>query len=444
MVGRMNNKRGINFTLNEMHNKLKEIRDAVIHKGFLHLLFSNALTSLLGFIAQLFVAYILLPEDIGRIKFLQVFVLAGGIVSGLGFNTAVQKLCSEKRAEGEKAFILRKAIKYSLIASVVVYVIVLFCSTFNLFSNDSVINKVIPVYSIVLLPQTIYMLLMSYLEAKKMVKSLSKIQAITKLLSLILIIIPTFYFLFIGYVIGYITGLVITAFIFYTYVSKSLRQINPVPVSDPFSLQWYYAKYSLLINVLNVINLNADIFLINYLLIDRTIIGYYSFAATLLVSLYLITTTIQQITTPYFSERAGSFEEWARIFKKYNRLQNIFAFITMVISLAVGPFLIRVLFEGKYDSSIPFFIMLVFGWFIRNLYTLKVVAIFGSGKIELNFKAFFLSTILGLLITYFLIVYIGIYGAGYANITVGFFTSLLISFYFRKFRAQEIRSSFNE
>ena len=419
-------------------NKLTEVKDAILSKGFLHLFLSNAFIFFLGFIVQLFVAYILLPEDIGRIKFLQVFMLMGGIVSGLGFNTAIQKLCSEKRAEGEKVFLLKKAIKYSLITSFIVYLIVLSFSKFNLFSNDYIANRILPIYSIVLLPQTIYMLLMSYMEARKMVKSLSTIQAITKLLSLVLIIIPTYYFLFIGYVVGYVAGLIITAIVFYNFISKTLHNIPPIIIDNPFSIHWHYAKYSLLINVLNVINLNIDIFFINYLITDRSIIGYYSFAATLLVSLYLITTTIQQITTPYFSERANEVDEWNRIFKKYNHIQNLFALVTMILSIIIGPFMITLIFGGKYDNSIPFFLMLVVGWFLRNLYTLKVVAIFGSGNIKINFYAFFISTIIGIILTYFLIIGFGIYGAGYANIAVGFITFLIISLHFKEFKAKQI------
>jgi len=435
----MNNKSYISNLLNTTSNTVKEIKDTIISKGFIHLLFSNAFISFLGFIVQLFIAYILLPEDIGRIKFLQVFVLTGGIVSGLGFNTAIQKLCSEKRADGEKIFLLKKGIKYSLIASLIVYLVVLFLSNLNLFSNDPIINRIIPVYSIVLLPQTIYMLLMSYMEARKMVKPLSSIQALTKIISIILIIIPTYYFLFIGYVYGYVAGLIITAVSFYIYIRRTFQNVNQIKVENPFSLEWGYAKYSLLINILNVINLNIDIFLINYLIPNRETIGYYSFAATLLVSLYLITTTIQQITTPYFSEKGTTLGEWNRIFKKYNHMQNLFAAVTAVISILIGPILITLIFSGKYNNSIPFFIMLTLGWFARNLYTLKIVAMFGAGEVKINFYAFFVGTIIGIILTYFLINLYGINGAGYANVAVGLVTFIVVSIYFKNYRAKKVK-----
>ncbi len=437
----MNNDTETKKSSNIISEKLKEIKEAAFSKGFLHLLSSNALTFILGFLVQLFVAYILMPEDIGRIKFLQVFVLAGGIISGLGFNTSIQKLCSEKRPEGEKVFLLKQALLYSIITSVTIYLITLLLAQFNIFSNDPVINRVIPLYSIVLIPQTLYMIFIAYMEARKMIKSLSIIQFISKFISLVLIVGFTYFFLFEGYIWGFTIGLISTALMFYFAIHKTFAGIKTIRIQRAFSLQWGYAKYSLLINILNVINLNIDILLINYLIHDRAEVGYYSFAATLLVSLYLITTTIQQITTPYFSEKSNDVSEWFRIYSKYNRYQNLFALSALILSLIAGPILIRLIFSGKYDASIPFFIMLAAGWFIRNLYTLKGVAIFGSGNIKINFYALLFPTTIASLLTYFLILYFGIYGAGYGNIVIGFLTFLLVSFYFSRVKNKLLKST---
>lgn len=428
----MNNDPGSKTESNIFFEKFREAKDAVISKGFVHLLLSNAFIFFIGFIVQLIVAYLLPPEDIGRIRFLQVFIVTGGIAASLGFNTAIQKLCSEQRPIGEKYFLLRQALKIALITSTAGYFLILGLSSFNLISNDAALNRIMPLFAVALIPQTLYSIYLAYFEALKLVKKLSVVQALTKIISLVLIVIPTIFFLFKGYIIGFTAGMIVTAFVSFIVLNREMKNVQPAAVEGAFKLQWDYARYSLLLNGVNAINLNVDIFLINYLIADRALVGQFSFAATLLVALYLITTTIQQITTPYFSERSSNTIEWRRIYYKYNKYQNLFALSAGAVSVIFGPPLISFIFHGKYDESVPFFIMLVIGWFVRNLYTLKVVALFGKGKIKQLALSFLGATIIASVVSYALVSNYGINGAGYSNIAAALITFVIVSVFFSR------------
>jgi len=66
-------------------------------KGFFHLLSANLLIQVVAFFSQLFVAGILSPDDIGRIKVIQTFLSIFSVVAGMGFSSSTLKLCSENR-----------------------------------------------------------------------------------------------------------------------------------------------------------------------------------------------------------------------------------------------------------------------------------------------------------------------------------------------------------
>jgi O-antigen/teichoic acid export membrane protein len=412
--------------MNTQISKITDFLRSLLHKGFLHLLFSNAFMYFLGFLAQLYVAWKLPPDDIGRIRFLQVFGMAANIIAGFGMNAAVQKLCSENRDPGQKAYLYKSAFRFTAIFSLAVYVLAVVLSPFGLFSNDPQVNAIIPLFALSIIPYAVNTLSMAYLEALKRVKSLSRLQAFTKFLNLLFLVGFTQFMLLRGYVIGYVAGFIVTAVVFAMQIRAYNAQFKTVVVEKPFRYQFPVAKYSLLINFLNLLNLYIDIIFINYLAPSRSEIGYYSFASTLLVALYLVTTTIQQITTPYFSERGTDPAEWNRIFRKYSVYNFLASAVLLIAAVLAGPPVIKLLFHGKYDASIIFFIMLSVGWFFRNNYTLEVVALFGSGLIRYNFFSFLAGTIINITVSFFLIRSFGVPGAGYSNMLGGIIYLIVI------------------
>src|ERR1035437_4542410 len=305
----------------------------VRQKGFFHLLGANYLIQIVGFASQLFVAWFLSPTDLGRIKILQTYLMIGIIISGLGFNTSVLKLCSEKRGEYEKIFIYKGALKYTVISSIFSYFISLVFIYFGLISSDPVINYYAIFYFIMLIPQSFFALDTSFLQAIKEIIKLAKVQAVNKIVTLLLIVLLTYLFAFKGYIFSVIVGSIISSLFLFLIIKKSIREKQSKQIPDLFNLHWKYAKYSFLANGIGQISLFSDIFLINYMIKDRVTVGYYSFALTLILGLQTLTSTVQQIATPYFSEKSNDFYEWKKIFNKYNRKFNISMLLVCLLAL---------------------------------------------------------------------------------------------------------------
>lgn len=405
-------------------------------KGFIDLLTSNYLIQIVSFASQLFVAWIMVPADIGRIKVMQTYLNLAIILGGMGFNSAILKTCSEAREEGEKKHLYISAYKYTLIVTVFVYLLLLLLSGFKLISTDNNTNKYMISYSLLLFPMTLVNLDIAYIQALKKIKQMARIQQVTKLMTVLLIVIATYFYKMEGYIISLLLGSLLTNALLWFYIKNADRTVETKIINNPFNEQWSYAKYSFLANGIGLLSMSADILLINYLINDKNQIGYYSFAATLILGLQTYTSTVQQIATPYFSEKSNRHSEWLRVFKKYNK---IFVITSIFIGIAVNlafPIIIKYLFKGKYDNSIIYFGLLSIGWFIRGLYSIKGIALFGLGKINMNFISALIALPFSFLVSYYFIANAGIVGAAYGNIAAQFFTFLIVSYQFKRVRGQ--------
>ena len=120
-----------NIYLNSI-NLLKDVHK----KGLFHLLFSNGFIQITAFGAQLFVAWLLLPIDIGRLKIMQSYLGIFTVLAGFGINSSVLKLCSEKRTIQDKKYLFIKGLLYSLISTLFIFIVLEILNIFNVFSTD--------------------------------------------------------------------------------------------------------------------------------------------------------------------------------------------------------------------------------------------------------------------------------------------------------------------
>jgi O-antigen/teichoic acid export membrane protein len=383
--------------------------------GFFHLLSANFFIQLLTFSSGLFVAWILTPEQIGQIKVMQSYSGVAIIIAGLGFNISVLKLCSENRTPGQKLFLYNKAFNYTLITVISSYIIFSIIALMGLASADATINN----------------LQISYLQALKKIKEFAKIQSSTRILAVFFIIGLTYFFGINGFIISSIISGIIT-FVFMQHKTRQItKNIHIEPIETPFKTHWIYAKFSFLANTFNTVGLYLDMFLLNFFIADRTELGYYGFAVTLIMGLRLVTATVQQITYPYFSEKSGNIVELKRIFKKYNTL-----FIALSIVMAIAAFfsvepILEIMFAGKYAPSTKYLQLLIVAWFIRNTYVFYATTIWGLGKLNVNFYNTLIVLPINALLMFLSIQKFDVIGAAYGNIANAIITFIVIFISFK-------------
>ena len=419
-----------NIYLNSI-NLLKDVHK----KGLFHLLFSNGFIQITAFGAQLFVAWLLLPIDIGRLKIMQSYLGIFTVLAGFGINSSVLKLCSEKRTIQDKKYLFIKGLLYSLISTLFIFIVLEILNIFNVFSTDLKVKDYFYFYSLIIIPMTINQIFIAFIQAIKHFKIISKIQSSSKVLSVLLIIFLSYLYGVFGFIFATFIGFSITTIMLIIYLRKKGYLSDISKVSDrPFSQHWQYSKFSVLANLSGQTNLYIFMILLNYLVPDRTEIGYYGFAMTLVMGLRIITTTIQQVSSPFFSEKSENKQNSIIKYNYYNRILVISSIIIGIFVILISPIIINFVFNSKYDNSIFIFQLLVTAWVIKNFYSLKGIVLWGFGLININFYNSLQTLIISIIPTFFLIKYYNVIGAAYSTILSNIIGYFIVSFYFKRFR----------
>lgn len=393
---------------------------------------ANLFIQIFAFASQLFVAGILAPDDLGRIKIIQTYLSIFSFLAGMGFNNSTLKICSENRTKEEISNYLSSAVFFTLISSLLVYLVVLILNALHFFSTDNIVIFLVPLGMLPLITNSFFSLFMSFFQAKKKIKLFSKLSIINKSLSILAIIALTWLWGIYGYYIAYNLSLVVMIIAIFFIIRKDTtinrKAFNKQQLRDHIP----YAKDSTISNVALSITFFIDMVVISFLIDDMREIGYYSFALTMCVALTIFPYSVQQITRPYFSAFKSDKEEFMKIFKRYNRMMYIAVLAILAAFLLIVPPLIDWVFKGKYATSMNYLPYLAVGWSLMHVMHLKGAALFGLGKIKYDAYISLISLGINLISYPIMIYYLGLMGAAYASIISGVVMLSTAWYYFRR------------
>jgi len=401
----------------------------VFKKGFFHLLSANFIISFVGFGAQLLVAKFLSPKELGQIKTMQSFLWLAILLAGFGFGTAVLKLCSEKKPQEEKAFIFKQNLYYTAFPIFFVLVVLFILAKLRLLSPDRDVNRLFPIYMLVIIPMTYISLIMVYFQALKKIQLMAKMQVILRLLGFLILVVATYFYGLIGFILAIVFSTYIATLPLYFLIKDDLK--SRAKVDNVFSQSFFYARWSVAANVFGEIGRSMDIFMLNYLLKDRLSLGYYSLATIFITGLSYITSTAQFIAIPYFSEKGTDKKEFLRVLKKYQKLMILLAFVVTVFALLLVPPFIKFVYGRDYAIAGNYFRILVFKYFFWSCYALLGVAILGLGKMQYNFFSASISVPISFLLSYFFINSYGAMGAAMAQALAYLISLIIVTFMIR-------------
>lgn len=411
--------------------KLNNILNDIHSKGFFHLFSANSLIHLIEFGSQLLVAWILLADDIGRIKSLQTFAAVGVIIAGLGFNTSILKLCSEKNVtDDEKQTLFASAIKTTLLFSFFTVLLGIVLSYFNLISNDTITNNLFIYYCLSIPLLALNNLLAAYYQALKEFKKVSVLLIVARIIHVSIIISLTYFFGINGFITGIILGFLISTILLLSK-TEFIRNWNKTTAIH-FKKNWDLAKYAFLGNTINTLSLYLDIFFLNHLVENPKEIGFYGFALTLVAGLRLLTYTAQQFVTPFYSEFSSNNTQILKSFKKSNQIFGITILVVGIVSVLIVPFVIHFLFAEKYDDSMFYFQVLTLSWVIWSSVSLKGPFLLAIGQLKETFKMAVVIFIITVLPCWFLVKTYQVKGALYGQVFVAIVTLIVVNVGFKK------------
>jgi O-antigen/teichoic acid export membrane protein len=379
-----------------------------------------------GFGSLLLIAKFLTPIELGQIKTMQSYVEVATIIAGFGFNTAVLKLCSEKRALEEKSYIFRKNSFYNVFFIMLTLLVLFLLSKFNLLSADPIINNWFIIYMLTI-PALVYTsMIMVYFQALKEIQLMSKVQIYIRLFIFGFLIFITYFYGLIGFILSSVVTVYLALMPLIIILKKNLSDSIEVPYI--FSRSFFLAKYSVASNAVNALAQNMDIIMLNYLINDRASLGYYGLATFFIFGLSQVTSTVQTISTPYFSEKSDDKREFLRVLKKYQKLLVTLSIFITMISIICIPSFIRYFYGYDYDSTARYFKILVFRYLFDSFCALLGVAVLGLGMMKYNFYSSLISVPISIALSYVFIHKYGVMGAAIAQALSYFITFIIVYF----------------
>ena len=405
---------------------MKKILNDISEKGFFHLFSANSLIHLIEFGSQFFVAWILLAEDVGRIKSFQSFAALAVLFAGIGFNTSILKLCSEKETTLlEKQTLFSAAIKITLAFSLLTLIGIFLLSHFQLISNDSLTNKLFVYYALSVPLIALNNLIVAYYQALKAFKKVSLLLVVARVVHVAVIVSLTYFYGLNGFVLGIVIGFLLSTILLFSKVDflKGWKKVTAVH----YQKNWQLARFAFLANSVGMITLYLDIFILNHIIKDAEEFGYYGFALTLIAGLRIVTATTQQFVTPFFSEFSSNYKQSIKAFKKANRLFILIIFLLGLAAFITVPFLLPFFDGGKYNGSAFFFQILTIAWAIRSIPSLKGPFLLAYGYMNVNFYNALIILFISAFPCWYLIDNYGIQGAAYAQLFTAIVFFIVVS-----------------
>lgn len=117
-----------------------------ILKGFLWSFVGKFTYIIIGFLANIFLARMLIPEEIGRVGIAMTFVVIANVLSESGFSGALVRKLDVKEKDFSTAFI------FNLLISILLYIVLFFSAELiSIYYRDSELEKIIKVSSLVII-----------------------------------------------------------------------------------------------------------------------------------------------------------------------------------------------------------------------------------------------------------------------------------------------------
>ncbi len=398
----------------------------VFEKGFFHLLGANGLILLAGFASQLFVAKFLNPSDIGAIRIMQTYVGLATTMCALGMNVSIVKLTAQQTNTKDQSAYLTISIVVASIVFLAVWLGLIGANYLNLISTDTQIKLLFPIYMVFLFPLAIQSVLGGYYQGINKIKQYAKLQSVIKFVSVLLIVLFTYFFHLNGYVWAVLLGgFVSLGFLFLSIPKENRMFVKPLDFSSKLNALWHLSKFALMTNFIGFLYSSLDILFINHFVLDLSVFGQYAFAITLISILNVIPQTIQQIAFPHFAGISNQYSRWKSTYSHYNKLNHLVTLFSLVFVYFVIPFMIDFVFDGKYhQSAFIYFRGLVIAWALNYMNNIKDTAVMGLGAFNYNFYISVVLLLLSIPLYYIVVSNLGMQGALYVKIALGSFAYL--------------------
>lgn len=368
--------------LNKLINLTKSLND----KGFFHVFVANIFFVLAAFGSQLFIAAVLTDIELGYIKIFQSYIQILSILAGLGYSTSVLVICSNPKNKQRNFEVLQVAIFTIIPASFFILILFLFLNHLDLLTNVTEVKQYFTKYSFAIIFTVISATLTAFIQSQRVFKKFSIVIVITKILSIVFIVILTYFYGLEGFFHGLWIGLLFSLIINIIFTKRYFKVSFSNKISNYLVKAYDQLKigvHGLGANLFGILASNLDIILMGFLISDEMdMLGQYSFASIFFTGLGILQSTIGQIASPYFGKHINDRAATIFLIKKYNKILFLMSVLLLICLYFILPEFILLVYGDKYLIGVSFLTLLLGVWFFKVNNSINGSFLLASGNVR--------------------------------------------------------------
>lgn len=343
----------------------------------------------ISFVSNIVLARLLTPEDYGCIGMLMIFILVANTFIDGGFGSALIQKKEPTQEDYSTIFY------WNLFLSIVLYALLFFTSPLIAsFYELPLLSSVLRVQGLVLILNSLSIIQQNRLRKQLLFKKLSVVSIVSALLSLGI----TIYLAYVGWGVWALVAQQLLMSLFNAVLFWIVGKWAPTFVfsKQSFKELFGFGGYILSSNLINTLCNNVQGLLIGKFFSPVTM-GLYAQARKLEeVASTSISSIIDQVSFPVFSEFQDSKERLMGIIKKLTTLLAYFCFPIMIILIIVARPLIVLLYSEKWMDCVSYFQILCFSGMAVCLQNINYYAIAVIGRSQKLFVWTFIKRIVGI------------------------------------------------
>ncbi len=425
--------------MSEMWNSILAKMKKLTETGFFHIVSSNVVSKIVGFLSTIIIVRILTKPEYGTYTYAMNIYGIVLVLNGMGMDSGVLQLSSEHSGDTDYANRISKygtlfGLKFNLLLGLILIGIGMFVPLQVEASRPLFfILCALPLF------QFTSSMMSCYLRSQKRNMELSRLQIYSSILGGILPWVGAYLFRAPGLILGQYASLsciiLIACFVFKIRYLQSDLSVS----GKDRELILKISFISMLNNSLSELLYLLDIFVLGIVDPQETILASYKVATIIPTALAFIPSAVVFYIYPYFAEHRED-KQWC--LKRYKQLLFGMGSFNLAVSSAIfllAPFIIRLLFGGQYLDAVPVFRILAVNYFF--LATFRIISgnlLVTQLKLKYNLFVAVTSSIINVIADYFFIQWWGAVGAALATVLVVFISSVLSTVYLiRTLRTKE-------
>lgn len=421
-----------------MIDKIKCKIKSLYNTGFFHIFGSSVINKVITFLSSVFLIRILSKGEYGIFTYAWNIYSIVLLTNGLGVESAILQLCSEKPDKNYTDQISSYGMKIGLMFNIILCFVLLGIGSFAPLTIDGS-DTLLKLLCLLPLFQLIYNLISVTLRYKKRNKEYSVLTTVNTALILCASMVGAVLFRERGLVFGYYFAYICSSIIGMTlYKVMRIERKSELASTDKKSL-FSIAFVSMANNGISQLLYLIDVFVLGIVVAEETILASYKVATMIPTALTFVPLSLIIYLYPYFAEHKDD-GKWC--LKNYKKIVLGMGTLNFVISLTLfifAPFVIKVFFGDIYLDAVPVFRLLSINYFISG--TFRILSgnlLVTQRKLRFNLIVAIVSGLVNIIADYYFIQWWGSMGAALANTSVVIVSSFMSTSYliitFRKRR----------